>query len=165
MAHNDVWRVRASVATGLGITLLQIKASTTSGFEVLSGSLSQRGSTVSEEDEVCIIRKTVGATVSVAVSGGVSGNVFSIDPNTTSELSSSNGPQLGPQATGFNATAEGTDGDLILRQGFNILNGWAYLPVPEERIWVLPGGIIAVKFMAPPGSSNNWDIELAIREL
>lgn len=42
-------------------------------------------------------------------------------------------------------TAEGTDGDKLIREPFNILNGWLYVPVPEERITVAPSGILALK--------------------
>lgn len=165
MAHNDVWRIRASITTGNGITLLQVKANANAGFEIVSGSLTQRGSTTSEQDEICLVRKSVAATVTAAVSGGVSGNIFSIDPNNTSLLSSNNGPQINTTGTGVNATAEGVDSDVFLREAFNILNGWAYLPVPEERVWVPPGAVMAMKFITPPSSSQNWDAELMIREL
>lgn len=165
MAHNDIWTLRANITTGNGITLLQMKANANAGFEVLSASLTQRGNTTSEEDEICLVRKTAAATVSVAVTGGVSGNLFAHDPNQPWPPSAASGPQLGTNATGVNATAEGTDGDMVVKQGFNILNGWLYLPTPEERIWVPPAGIIALKFMAPPGSSNSWDAEMRVREL
>jgi hypothetical protein len=50
----------------------------------------------------------------------------------------------------WKATAEGTDGVIEQDDTFNVLAGYLYLPVPEERIWVPPSGIIALKFPATP---------------
>jgi hypothetical protein len=54
----------------------------------------------------------------------------------------------------WKATAEGTDGNILIPDNFNTLSGWLYLPVPEEQILVPPSGIIAIKFPGAPTSAN-----------
>ncbi len=49
-------------------------------------------------------------------------------------------------------TGEGTAGDSLIREGFNVLNGWYHRPVPEGRIIVAPSGILAVKFAVAPAA-------------
>lgn len=57
------------------------------------------------------------------------------------------------------ATAEGTDGDIVAGEGHNVVNGWLYVPVPKEQIWVPPSGIIALKFpSAPPNVTYRYGI-------
>ncbi len=53
-----------------------------------------------------------------------------------------------------NHTAEGTAGDTILREYFNALNGWLYLPVPEERIVIPPSERFALAFGAAPAATT-----------
>lgn len=166
MPHNDVYTIRATlVNVTTAITLLQVTAASNRGFEITRASLTQRGSTTSEQDEVAVVRKTANATVSVAVSGGTSGNVFPQDPL---GLAVGNGQiaqdlVLGVQSTGFLATAEGSDGDYLIREGFNVLNGWLYMPLPEDREYVPPGGTIAIKIPSPPGSGQNWMVSMRIQ--
>ena len=71
----------------------------------------------------------------------------------------------GTSATGITASAEGTDGDVLIDENFNIVNGtWTWLPTPEERIRVGAGGIIGLKFLTAPGS-QTWYASVKWREL
>jgi predicted secreted protein len=45
----------------------------------------------------------------------------------------------------FTNPTAGTDGEIIVEEGSNILNGWYYEPQPELRPTVPGGGIIALK--------------------
>jgi hypothetical protein len=59
-------------------------------------------------------------------------------------------------ATGITATAEGTVTGTWWQEGFNIVNGILYLPVPEAR-WELVGqaaGFAALKFPSAPASAD-----------
>lgn len=51
-----------------------------------------------------------------------------------------------------NHTAEGTIGDVLWRDTVNMLNGWLYLPVPEERFFVPPSGRLAIDFPTAPSA-------------
>ncbi len=54
------------------------------------------------------------------------------------------------------STAEGTlvDDDFP-REFVNYLNGWLYLPVPEERLRIAPSGRVALYLPTAPGASVN----------
>lgn len=156
MPYGDSYTVRHSAAISTAISAIQIAAGSASPFLILSGSVTQRGSTTSAQEEISFVRKTAAATVTTAVVGT---HVFKRSPNApTPQL------QLGTALTGVIATAEGTDGDILWREGFNVLNGYKYLPVPEERILVAGGGIIALKFFTAP-ANQNWDFQSTIQEL
>ncbi len=155
MAYGHIYTLRHEAVVSTLITILQLKAGALVPFEILSASLTQRLSTTSVQVGIEFVRKTVAATVTTAVLGT---HLFKKpgDPNP--------GLDLGTAATGVIATAEGTDGDIPLRDGFNVLNGWKHLPVPEERKFVPAAGIIALKFPAVP-ASHTWNMEIVIREL
>jgi hypothetical protein len=59
----------------------------------------------------------------------------------------------GATASGVTATIEGTDSTVWDEEGFNIVNGWLYLPVPEERNMTV-NRILAMKFMTAPTSAS-----------
>lgn len=155
MPAGDVYTLRQSSTISTAITFLQLKAGANNGFVIIRASLTQYGSTTSAQEEIEIVRKSVAATVSTAVAGTT---LFFRDPNQAAASLT-----LGTSATGVTATGEGTDGDVILREGFNVLNGWMYIPVPEERIYVPPGGIIGLKFPTSP-ASQTWKQEVVIME-
>jgi hypothetical protein len=134
-------------------TLVQIKAGTGAGLEIISAKVSQLTKTSSELLNLQIVRKTAAATVT-------SFTPLKLDPNDPTAAAVG-----GTSATGVNASAEGTNGDILVHEVWNILNGeWNYLPVPEERIWVPAGGIIALKLNTAPAASMNTIVEVKFRE-
>jgi hypothetical protein len=155
MANNDVYTLRNEIVVSTAITVLQIKCGASNPCEIIRASVSQRGSTTSAEEIIELVRKSAAATVTAAVAGTT---LLSRDPGQPTA-----GLSLGTSATGHTATAEGTDTDVILKEGFNVLNGWLYLPVPEERIYVPAGGIIGLKFPVAP-ASQTWEFTITVRE-
>ena len=151
--YTYVIRHEATIATA--ITAIQLKASASGPFEILGATATQRGSTTSAQEAIALVRKTVAATVTIAVAGT---HVFKAKTNDPTA-----GLQLGTAATGVIGTAEGTDGDIACKLGFNVLSGYVYLPVPEARIWVPAAGLIALKFLNAP-ATQTWDLEMIIRE-
>jgi hypothetical protein len=122
-------------------TLLQIK-SVNSPLEILEMRISQVTKTTSELLEVQILRKTAAATVT-------SFTPLELDTGGPAALAVG-----GTSATGYNASAEGTNGDILFKTHWNVLNGeFLYLPTPEDRIWVPPNGFIAVKLNTAPAAS------------
>lgn len=140
----------AGVTISTAITILQIKAGA-AALEILRASLSQAGSTTSAAARVQLLRKTAAATVT-------SFTPRKLNPGAPAALAVG-----GTAATGFTGTAEGTDGEVLIERGFNVLNGFEWVPTPEERLWVPQGGFIAMKFPAAP-ASHLWHAEVVFRE-
>lgn len=128
-------------------TLVQVNAPATAVLEILKAWVTQTLSEVSTQEEIRLKRVTTAGT----------GSAF------TPILLRPGDAAAGATATN-NHTAEGTIGDVIIREGFNILNGWIYLPVPEERIIVAPSGRIALEFPVAPASAT-WTAGIIWREI
>jgi hypothetical protein len=90
---------------------------------IMKAWITQRTSTTSTAFGVQLRRKTAAATVSTAANNT---DVRRLDPG-----DSASSLQLGTALSGFTASAEGTDGEIIVEEGSNILNGWYYEPQPE----------------------------------
>ena len=139
----------AGVAISTAITILQIKAGA-AALELLRAGMTQGLSETSTMEHVQILRKTAAATVT------------SFTPrlyNPSDPVSLAIG---GTAATGYTATAEGTDGDVLVDEGWNILNGWLWVPI-EDKIIVPQAGIIAMKFPVAPASAT-WRAYMVFRE-
>lgn len=122
-------------------TLIQVKAGN-AALCILSAKIYQITSTASQLLRVEILRKTAAATVT-------SFTPLKLGPNDPASLAVG-----GTAATGTNASAEGTNGDVLEQDMWNVINGsWSYLPVPEDRIWVTNGGIIALVLQTAPAAS------------
>lgn len=144
------------VTIATAITALQLLAGTAGPVEVLRASLTQSSSTTSAQTSAGVIRKSAAATVTAAVLG-----TTLLEQNPVSPASNAN---LGVSATGITASAEGTNGERTVERGFNVLNGFEWLPTPEERILAPQGGILALYFVSAPPSAT-WFAELTFREL
>ena len=141
------------VAVTAAITLIQIVAGSTVPFQLLRGRLDQSSSTTSTQQPIQINRKSGAATV-------------------TSFTPLKNGPTTDPaasavggtSATGTNASAEGTDSNILVQGVFNYLNGWLWLPSPEERLFVDAAGTVGLKLPVAPGSSVTVTADLIFVE-
>lgn len=140
-----------AVSVSGAITLVQVKAGSAVSIELLRAWVSQSGSTTSAMQRIRILRKSAAATVTsftpVRLSGGATADSAG-----------------GTSATGTNASNEGTDGDVLVPDAFNVLNGWLWLPTPEERIIAAPGTILALVFPAAPGSALTVTAGMIFRE-
>lgn len=131
--YRGVYVVRAQIATVTAAkTLIQIKAGATTNLDLLRASFSIEGTAV-DEAVAQIVRKTAAATVTSA----------------TPLLYNQDGPAAdavgGTAATGTNASAEGTDGNILVEESFNNLSPFLWVPTVEERIRVQAAGFIALK--------------------
>lgn len=144
------------LTTSAAITLLQVATHATRPVEVLRASVSQRGGVTSIQEKIALLRKSGAATVTAAVLGTT---LLKANPNDQSPSL-----QLGTALSGHTASAEGTDSDVTIEEGFNVLSGWLYLPVPEERIKVPPASFFGMKFLQAP-TSQVWYPEIVLREL
>lgn len=149
---NKTYKVsNGGVAISTAITLIQLKAGSANPFELLRATVTQGLSVISSPVEVQILRTSTAGTVT-------SSTPILFDPR--AEASGASG---GTSATGITATAEGTAGDILVEAGFNVLNGWVWLPTPEERIFVEAGGYLALKFPTAP-DSHTFIAEMVFQE-
>lgn len=157
MAYGQLTRVRHSAVVSTGITILQLKAGATMPFELLKCWLNQRGSSTSVQENIQLIRKSAAATGTIAVAGT---HVFKLQgasaPTSSLELSTT--------ATMVIASSEGTDGDIVDDQGFNVLTGYEWVRLHEGHIIVPAAGFIALKFATAP-ASQTWKFGMDIKEL
>ena len=136
-----------AVVISTAITLIQVNAPATAALEIIRVWVGQTLSETSTQESIQILRTTTAGT-------GTSFTPILLRPGDAA---------AGATAT-TNHSGEGSAGDSLLREGFNILNGWLYLPVPEERIIVAPSGRIALKFPVAPASAT-WQAGIIWREL
>lgn len=130
------------VAVTGAITLIQIKAAAAVPLQTIRAEVGQSSSTTSTQQTVQINRKSGPATVT-------SFTPLLCGPATDPAASAVGGTS----ATGTNASAEGTDTNIIKQGVWNYLNGWLFVPSELERFWVDPAGIIGLKFPVAPGAS------------
>ena len=150
-AAGNVYTFSRSFTNPGAVTLLQIAANAARPLVPLRAWVSQHASVTSTQVAAELVRKTAAATVTAAVAADFKKHLPTQDANCT--------VQLGTALSGHTATAEGTDGDDFNAEGWNILNGWLYLPVPEERIVVPGGGIVGLKLLvAPPAATYRAGI-------
>lgn len=142
MNIGNIYAVRlAPTAITAAKTLIQIKAGA-AALTIVKARVYQVTKTSSELLALQWLRKSAAATVT---------SFTPLKMRTGDENSLAVG---GTSATGVNATAEGTDTDIIDEEDWNVLNGaWLDLPVPEGRIWVPQAGIIGLKLNTAPAAS------------
>ena len=146
MAYGHIYTLRHVATTSTAITFLQLKTGAASPALLLSYGVSQRGSVTLAQEDIAIVRKTAAATVTTAVAGTHLFKHRTGDP--TADAS------LGTSATGVIGTVEGTDGDILDQPAFNVLGGHREVWIPDGRIHVPAGGIIALKFLNAPASQS-----------
>ena len=130
-----------AVSVSTAITIVQVKAGSSRSLALLRAWCTQSNLTTSSQQRIQVLRKTAAATVTSFTPIKLAGGAPTADA------------AGGTSATGTNASGEGTDGDVLIPDTFNILNGWLWVPTPEERIVVPAAGIVALKFPAAPGAA------------
>ena len=132
-------------------TIIQLKAGTNTSLRLCRASITQVGQTSSAPYACEIVRKSVAATVT-------SFTPILLSPNDAAAKAVG-----GIAATGVNASAEGTDGDIIWQDGSNVLGQWLWVPGREiDDIWVDGAGIIALKVVS--GTLTNGYATLIFEE-
>ena len=133
-----------------------------SAIELLSIRLSQSGSTTSAQERIEIYTEV--STWPTLVTS-TPATLKSTDP-----ASAITGNTTGAVGTcGVTASAEGGGAKtVLLDDAFNVLNGWLYVPVPEERIIINSLGTAAglgLWFPAGPATVAGWSGTLTFAEL
>jgi hypothetical protein len=142
------------------VTLAFINPGTTATLEILRVNVSQSSSTTSAQQRIQLNTQVTAFPTLVSATPA---------KTTTSDPSSAiTGATTGAAGTcGVNASAEGAGTKTVLYPDvFNILNGWLWLPAPEERI-VLPAGSASgfgVHLPAAAASLTGWNVAIVYRE-
>lgn len=70
--------------------------------------------------------------------------------------------------SGINASAEGAGAKTVrIPDAFNVLNGWLWVPTPDEIIVMSAGGSagLGLHFPAAPSTLTNWNAGLTFAEV
>lgn len=142
------------VSVSAAITLVQVKTGATVPAQIIRTVASQTSSTTSAMQAIQINRKSAAATVT------------SFTPILTGPVTDPAASAVGgTAATGTNASAEGTDTNIIKQDVFNVLNGWMYLPTPKEYLFIDAATIVGLKFPVAPGSATTYTADLVFEEV
>lgn len=152
------WRIAVtalSVTAATAKTAIQYKAGTASTAEILSFTVSQTASSTSQLEGIRVLRKTGAATVTAGATGT---NIFDLTGGAGTLRAST-----GVSATGVNASAEGTDGDVLFETSLNTAGGfYEWNAQPNMRLWVPASGIIALKLLGI--ISGTYAVQMFVRE-
>ena len=145
-------------------TLIIIRAATSfasrgSILEVERITVSQQGTSTSQQLGIILAQKAsafgtyTATTPSPTIIGGVASAIA--------------GGTAGAAATaGTDASAEGAGTVTTYHtEGFNNLNGYLWVPTPEERIIVAMDLAFIVKLRGTPTTLTGWNASLTFREL
>lgn len=133
--------IRSSVTTSTGITVNQVGGVAGVALEVYRVWGNQSTITSTAQTRLQFLLKSGAATVT-----GQSPALLSPAMQASKAVS-------GATASGITATIEGTDSTVWDEEGFNEVNGWLYLPVPEERNMTV-NRILGLKFPTAPASAG-----------
>lgn len=143
-------------------TLLAFRCPSTNGALLLRAFVSQQASETSEELEVAIQR--VSAVGDGTFTGVTAANCPKYDPNDPATLLLQTG---GTAGCSVDYTVEPTTYDThpIIRESFNVLNGWLWVPSVEERIKVAPTGRIGLRLLNAPAAALTMSGGFVVAEL
>lgn len=130
-------------------TLIEFTAATNQSVVILRAWCSQSGSTTSAQQSINLIRKSAAGT------NVTSPNANPVDASDTAFAGTVRGL----------CTTEGTLTTDLIADSFNWVNGWIWLPVPEERIYVKGAGIVGLRLPVAPPSSLTVSCGITIGEL
>lgn len=127
-------------------------------LEVVRCTISQQGTSTSQQLGALVARKVTafGTYTSTTPTPHIIG----------AAASSIAGGTSGAAATaGTDASAEGAGATTTIHtEGFNNLNGFLYIPTPEERVWVGPDQAVVVKIRGTPTTLTGWNATLTFLE-
>jgi hypothetical protein len=152
-AQRKYTLIRADAAASTAITYVQVAVPATTAIDVTRAFAAQRTSTTSAMQQWSLIGSTTAGTVT---------------GQSPAKLEGSGPASLcvsGATGSGITATIEPA-GTLttFYDDSPNVLNGWLYLPVPEERATVAPSTQVGIKAPQAPGA-QTWRIGLNFIEL
>lgn len=149
------------IANGELITLRAATAWASRGslLRVMRMQVSQSGTSTSQELAVRYGLKAsafgtfTGATPAPTFIGAVASAIAASTSNAAS-------------SAGTNASANGAGALTVLNQeGFNNLNGWLWVPTPDEQIYIGPDLTFVLQLQGTPTTLTGWNASLLFEEL
>ena len=154
MANRPYSFVIKSVSAITAVPFAQLATPTTTGIEILRIEIGQQTSETSQQEALMLVRRSTNTTL----------------PNVAERVSLR---QAGPatlmagtsitNAIGV-ATGVGSYTASTVLWTFNALNGFLYLPVPEERITLQPSSFATLEFLTAP-AANTYHGHIIYQEL
>lgn len=89
---------------------------------------------------------------------GVLGTTAAIAPLNVGE------PAFGGVVAGVAGSSNATGLTVLYRENVNILNGWHYLPAPEDRIFIQPSAKVVIRRESSP-TDNAMDVTVILEEI
>jgi hypothetical protein len=119
---------------------------------------------------------TTGEMVRAAISTRDTAGTLTMTSATPRPISPLGGPAsgiTGSTAPAGTAARVGTDSSAdsggayvdIYPATFHNLNGWLWVPTPEERIEIPPATVVCVRLLASPTGTTGWTISVTFEEL
>ena len=136
--------IRGAVATSTAITVTQVLVPVVTAAEFTRVWTNQSTVTTTNQTRIQFSKNSSASTVTSATPAPLQSGM---------QASKCVG---GATSTGISATIEGTVTNVVWSEGFNIVNGILYLPVPEARVLLVgsTSGFAAVKFSAAPAAAD-----------
>jgi hypothetical protein len=165
MSLNQVYKVTMASQTIIADSeMITIRAATAyssraSMLEILRMSCGQTSTTTSVQLGIRWgLKASAFGTFTAATPAPISlGTVASAITGSTTNAASS---------AGTDASANGAGTLTVLGQeAFNNLNGWLWVPTPEERIIVGPDLTFVLQLQGTPSVLSGWSADLTFREL
>lgn len=157
--------VSAGGQTILGTTTLVFlnpPAAPNFNIEILRAWVSQSANNTSAQQRVQLVTQASAFPTLVSATPQ---KLRKADPNASVLVGATTGAQ---GTAGINASAENGGAKTVIQEdAFNVLNGWVWVPTPDERI-VLPAGFaqgFGLFLPVAPASLANWAFGVAYREV
>lgn len=159
-AHGEA----LDLSTGSVLIAFQTTASPNAGalIEIVRCEITQSGSATSAQVRLVFsTRDTAGTLTTTSVTP-----VNTVVGGPASALSGNTSVIGGTGRIGINSSADsGGTYTNHFAMAPNQLNGYLYLPVPEERIKVPPSTVWCARFATAPTSTADWDVTLVFHEI
>lgn len=143
------------------VTLAFINPATTVGIRILRVAISQAANATSAQQRVDFITKVTAFPTLTAAT-----------PRKTSLIDAASvitGGTAGAAGTaGINASAQGAGTEIIIKSdSFNVLNGYLWVPTPNEVIELNAGAAsgFGMQFPAAPATLTGWNWGVLFQEL
>jgi hypothetical protein len=134
-------------------------SSRASVIEILRCTASQEGTATSQQLGIILAQKAsaFGTYTSTTPTPLALGGVASGLTGSTSAAAASAGTDASAEGAGTVTTYH--------TESFNNLNGYLWVPTPEERIIVGPDTVFILKLRGTPGTLTGWNASVAYREI
>lgn len=145
---GNPYKITNTATHATAITILQARAHATRPLVVIRAWCESAG-TATAIATIQLARQTTAGTMTTLSPGPLP-----MRPNV---------PTAGMTA-GHTATVEPTTTDVLVHESFNVVNGWLWLPTPDEQIVIPAAGFLGMKFSIAP-ATQTWTYGMTVVEI